>query len=477
MASDTSVVRAARVSTAGECAQEDVSDKKVEGLINYLMRARHGSPFEHNAFTFRVEAPIFVMREMMRHRISSYNEECLAGSTVVTRLSPNLGGTTHKKNSTLEIMYRNWYEGIPDSKGRVRKLESCRNIWVRSYDETTLEPQKSKVKDIVRKGVQTTWLVTTESGKQIRSTKSHLYFTPEYGWKTLGDLKVGDYLYRSGIIRKAGEPTIPPRLRQGIQIWTTQMKPILVPSHGTNCYICDKKLSYAEAQLDHVVPVVLDLKKSLDEDNIKPVCKPCHRTKTNSEQKYADRVGSTWSLRADKIISIDTPVEEMTYDLVLEDPYHNFLANGLVVHNSGRYRELKPKFYKPDWDRKLQQVGKPGAYEFVDGTDAQKSTVHDSYIAGCTEAYTQYEQMLEAGVAREVARGVLPVTLFSTCYMTVNARSMMNFLSLRRKVEGSAYPSFPQREIELVAEDIEIEFERLMPVTHAAFVKYGRVSP
>src|SRR5690606_16806708 len=177
MASDTSVVRAARVSTAGECAQEDVSDKKVEGLINYLMRARHGSPFEHNAFTFRAEAPIFVMRELMRHRISSYNEECLAGSTVVTRLSPNLGGTTHKKNSTLEIMYRNWYEGIPDSKGRVRKLESCRNIWVRSYDETTLEPQKSKVKDIVRKGVQTTWLVTTESGKQIRSTKSHLYFT------------------------------------------------------------------------------------------------------------------------------------------------------------------------------------------------------------------------------------------------------------------------------------------------------------
>ena len=46
------------------------------GLINYLMRDRHGSPFEHNSMTFYVQAPIFVFREFMRHRIASYNEEC-----------------------------------------------------------------------------------------------------------------------------------------------------------------------------------------------------------------------------------------------------------------------------------------------------------------------------------------------------------------------------------------------------------------
>ncbi|WP_204268146.1 FAD-dependent thymidylate synthase, partial [Escherichia coli] len=45
------------------------------GLINYLMRDRHGSPFEHNSMTFYVQAPIFVFREFMRHRIASYNEE------------------------------------------------------------------------------------------------------------------------------------------------------------------------------------------------------------------------------------------------------------------------------------------------------------------------------------------------------------------------------------------------------------------
>ena len=71
MASDEAVLKAARVSTgAGSTSAE-----KDAGLINYLMRDRHGSPFEHNSFTFYIEAPIFVFREFMRHRIASYNEE------------------------------------------------------------------------------------------------------------------------------------------------------------------------------------------------------------------------------------------------------------------------------------------------------------------------------------------------------------------------------------------------------------------
>ncbi len=85
--------------------------------------------------------------------------------------------------------------------------------------------------------------------------------------------------------------------------------------------------------------------------------------------------------------------------------------------------------------------------------------------------------MLEAGIAREVARMVLPVSIYSSAYVTLNARSLMNFLSLRRKVEGSHFPSYPQREIEMVAERYEEEWSRLMPITHATFVRNGRVAP
>ena len=85
--------------------------------------------------------------------------------------------------------------------------------------------------------------------------------------------------------------------------------------------------------------------------------------------------------------------------------------------------------------------------------------------------------MLEAGVAREVARAVLPVTLFSSMYVTMNARALMNFLSLRTAREGSHFPSYPQREIEMVAEKMEEFFAELMPITYGAFQKSGRIAP
>jgi thymidylate synthase (FAD) len=85
--------------------------------------------------------------------------------------------------------------------------------------------------------------------------------------------------------------------------------------------------------------------------------------------------------------------------------------------------------------------------------------------------------MLDAGVAREVARMVLPVTIYSSMYVTMNSRSLMNFLSLRTTREGTHFPSFPQREIEMVAEKMEQFWVDLMPMTAASFNANGRVAP
>src|SRR3954447_16332948 len=71
MASDLSVVNGARVSFARRKEELDESD---EGLIRFLMRDRHGTPFEHNAFRFHVRCPLFVAREWFRHRVGSFNE-------------------------------------------------------------------------------------------------------------------------------------------------------------------------------------------------------------------------------------------------------------------------------------------------------------------------------------------------------------------------------------------------------------------
>ena len=159
--------------------------------------------------------------------------------------------------------------------------------------------------------------------------------------------------------------------------------------------------------------------------------------------------------------------------------FREFMRHRIASYNeeSGRYRELRPVFYVPGPQRKLVQEGKPGAYDFVDGTPEQHDIAREATEQSCRQAYEAYQRMLDAGIAREVARGVLPVATYSSMYVTMNARSLMNFLSLRTKRPDSAFPSFPQREIEMVADKMEAYWAELMPFTHAAFERSGRVAP
>lgn len=144
---------------------------------------------------------------------------------------------------------------------------------------------------------------------------------------------------------------------------------------------------------------------------------------------------------------------------------------------SGRYKKLEPKFYIPHEWRPLQQVGKAGAYEFVKGTEEQIRATRDQLEGSCVVAWEAYEALLEKGVAKEVARVCLPVNTFSTAYVTCNPRSMMSFLSLRRKVDSATFKSYPMWEIDKVATLMEMEFNNLYPLTFHAFRVNGRVSP
>lgn len=177
-----------------------------------------------------------------------------------------------------------------------------------------------------------------------------------------------------------------------------------------------------------------------------------------------------------------TPFEHNSLTYFVSAPifvFREFMRHRIASYNeeSGRYRELRPVFYVPAPERRLVQQGKPGAYEFVAGTSEQHDLVVAETRRSCEQAYEAYQRMLAAGVAREVARGVLPVATYSSMYVSLNARSLMNFLSLRTKREGSTFPSFPQREIEMVAEKMEDLWAPLMPITHEAFCAAGRVAP
>jgi thymidylate synthase (FAD) len=137
---------------------------------------------------------------------------------------------------------------------------------------------------------------------------------------------------------------------------------------------------------------------------------------------------------------------------------------------SGRYTQLDERFYLPAAEDVRTQTGKPGAYTFesVDAELAERT--RDRIREAYRDAYATYEAMLADGIAKEVARTVLPVGIYTEFYWTLNARSVMNFLSLRNAETA-------QREIRHYAAAVEELFARRMPVTHAAFVAQERVAP
>jgi thymidylate synthase (FAD) len=137
---------------------------------------------------------------------------------------------------------------------------------------------------------------------------------------------------------------------------------------------------------------------------------------------------------------------------------------------SMRYAKATEDFYIPEPDDVRTQVGKPGAYSFEPVADEVADATREELRQVYETAYGAYERLVELGVARELARAVLPVGAYTEFYWTVNARSLMNFLSLRNADAA-------QREIRRYAEACERFFADRMPVTHEAFVAAGRVAP
>ncbi len=137
---------------------------------------------------------------------------------------------------------------------------------------------------------------------------------------------------------------------------------------------------------------------------------------------------------------------------------------------SGRYTELADAFYLPAATDVRTQVGKPGTYTFEPVEAELAEQTRSAMQASYASSYATYRALLDEGVAKEVARSVLPVGIYTEFYWTVNARSIMHFLSLRNDETA-------QREIRVFAAAVEELWGTHMPVTHAAFVANDRSAP
>ena len=148
--------------------------------------------------------------------------------------------------------------------------------------------------------------------------------------------------------------------------------------------------------------------------------------------------------------------------------HHRHRAGHSYNEWSGRYSKMEPEFYVPEYVR--TQVGKPGAYSFEPVDEATRERAADEIEQNARRAFEAYERMLEQGVAKEVARAVLPLSTYTKYYWSCNPRSLMHFCSLRNHEDA-------QYEIRQYAAAAETFLERLMPITHAAFVANDRTAP
>jgi thymidylate synthase (FAD) len=170
-----------------------------------------------------------------------------------------------------------------------------------------------------------------------------------------------------------------------------------------------------------------------------------------------------------------TPYEHNAFRFHVRAPL--FVAREWFRHRVGsfnefsmRYAKASDEFYVPAPEDVRSQVGKPGAYSFEPVAPELAEQTREELQAVYDAAYATYTRLVEQGVARELARLVMPMGAYTEFYWTVNARSLMNFVSLRAAETA-------QREIRRYAEACERFLAEKMPVTHSAFVDNGRIAP
>lgn len=148
-----------------------------------------------------------------------------------------------------------------------------------------------------------------------------------------------------------------------------------------------------------------------------------------------------------------------------------FVRDQLVRHKSFsfsvkslRYSEAQPKFYVPSSERPVLQTGKALDYRREAGTPEQNSLVFNTHMDNALRSWGDYEDMIDNGIADEVARNVLPVSLYTDMWMTGNLRSWLHMIELRADKHA-------QYEVRDVANQVAKELENQYPLTMEAFYR------
>ena len=420
MGSDESIEHAARVSYGYGTRKRSAT----RGLIRYLRRHLHTTPSEMVELKFHCAMPMFVARQWVRHRTA-----CLAEGTEVFFDLP--GAEARGRRQLYKLPIEEVWRRFQPTRNRTRpdkqrnpffRRDRLRRMRLRQVNEDTLACQHTRIVDVYRNGPKPVFRMVLEDGKSIEATSDHRFLFGT-GWDTLG---------RATGLRETG----------GRAVWR----------HGD--YFVYVNGAAEERPAFYRDPIWLQREYR------------GHR-RSLADLAQASRVKA----KLVRIKRIEFVGERETYDLEVEGPYHNFVANGIVTHNSineysGRYSLMPLLFYSPEAENfSLQSSVNNQGRE----ADAAPERLYGDAIRHWEEvrasASRAYGWMVQEDIARELARIDLPLSTYTQWYWKIDLHNLLHFLTLR--VDDHA-----QWEIQEFGRVMAGMLKRVAPLSFEAWIDY-----
>ncbi|MFQ5747583.1 MAG: FAD-dependent thymidylate synthase [Gemmatimonadota bacterium] len=246
----------------------------------------------------------------------------------------------------------------------------------------------------------------------------------------------------------------------------------------------------SELHCHHIVPVWAEPSLARERSNLTTLCGACHRRIQGRELEYVATLGGpavktewqekkrprrAWNsltmTRLVRIARFEYVGLEETYDLEVEGPYHNFIANGIVTHNSvneysGRYSLMPLLFYRPEYEQfALQSASNRQGREEGGVPRALYEKAVQAWERARAEAGETYGWLVGEDVARELARIDLPLSTYTQWYWKIDLHNLLHFLSLRADPHA-------QWEIRAYAEVMAGMLQRVAPLSYEAWIDY-----
>ncbi len=407
--------------------------------------------------TLELEYPRYIHSEMNTHRTF-----CLDGDSILEFELPS--GSKNKKYKrlytlTLKEFANKWFEG--DSLNRNLRTRLS-NMMIRQLNEDSKKIETCKIRDCVISGIKEVFEVTTKSGLKVSGSKDHRILTTE-GWKTISELIPNkDYLITRAF-GKLEEDIIDPLNLKKINsswksTWLNQIRSAKLEDQDFLCYDCGTDIKKTGHDLHHVVPVYQDSSKAFDYDNIVALCKDCH----TDRHKIQGWQGGTYLYgKPELLISISSLGEKPTYDLEMDSKYENFIANGIVVHNSRNAQSsraipinksianIKETNWFPIFMRNKAGMA---ASEPLEGADLIYAK--NQWLLAKEDAITRAEYLSSIGVHKQIVNRLLEP--FSTIKVILSSTDFSNFFNLR--IHHGA-----QQEIQVLAMNMKEAIELSTP--------------